>query len=86
MGSADSNRDCPLGSVLLPTFLFSVSLPLLPASSLSLCSDRPVSLVLTHLPLSPSLPPSLRFPEQNSNSSSPRWLALAPFLWQSSLF
>ena len=68
-----------LGSVPLPTFLFSVSLPLLPASSLSLRSDRPVSLVLTHLPLSPSLPPSLHFPEQNSNSSSPRWLALAPF-------
>ena len=68
-----------LGSVPLPTFLFSVSLPLLPASSLSLRSDRPVSLVLTHLPLSPSLPPSLHFPEQNSNSSSPRWLALVPF-------
>lgn len=68
-----------LGSVPLPTFLFSVSLPLLPASSLSLRSDHPVSLVLTHLPLSPSLPPSLHFPEQNSNSSSPRWLALVPF-------
>ena len=60
-----------LSHSFLPCFL-------LVSSLLPSCLSR------THSP-SP-LPPSRRFPEQNSNSSSPRWLALAPFLWQSSLF
>ena len=74
---------------LPPLFIRCLSHSFLPCFLLA-SSLLPSCLSRTHspspLPPAPSLPPSRRFPEQNSNSSSPRWLALAPFLWQSSLF